>query len=132
MRAIVASSHRSVPIFRRGGAESAAFGRRDLFNPLHSKQDRHGLRFADEGTAPQVRGDGERAKQGSLMFAHVLDCEARSGRSEQVGSILLTYILRILQGQEGFVDFLGPSDATDHERFVCVSFSTSRKAAEEY
>jgi hypothetical protein len=30
------------------------------------------------------------------------------------------------------VDFLVPSDATDHERFVCVSFSTSRKATEEY
>jgi hypothetical protein len=97
------------------------FGAAISSNPLHSKQDSHGLRFADEGTAPQRHNSGARGKEGTLMFAHVLDCQARSGRSERVGSILAAYILRILQGQEGFVDFLVPSDASDHERFVCVS-----------
>jgi heme-degrading monooxygenase HmoA len=66
------------------------------------------------------------------MFAHVLDCQARIGRSKQIGSTLATYILRTLQGQSGFVDFLVLSDTTDDERFVCVSFWTSREGAEEY
>jgi heme-degrading monooxygenase HmoA len=72
------------------------------------------------------------AKKDTTMFAHVLDCQARIGRNEHLGSMLGTYIPRILQGQEGFVDFLVLTDTTDDERYVCVSFWVSRKAAEEY
>jgi hypothetical protein len=71
-------------------------------------------------------------KRELLMFAHSLDCQARSGRSEQVGSILATYILRILQGQEGFVDFLVLSDATDHERFCVSASGPPERRPEEY
>jgi quinol monooxygenase YgiN len=66
------------------------------------------------------------------MFAHVLDCQARIGRCERIESKLTACVLPILQKQRGFVDFLTLSDTTDSERLVCVSFWSSREAAEEY
>jgi quinol monooxygenase YgiN len=66
------------------------------------------------------------------MFAHVLDCQARLDRSEQVITRLDTDVLAVLQKQTGFVDFLALSDTMDTERLVFVSFWTSREAAEEF
>ena len=66
------------------------------------------------------------------MFARVVECQSKVGRSEQVGSKLKNDVLPILQKQPGFVDFLTLSDKTNPERVVCLSFWTSREDAEEY
>jgi heme-degrading monooxygenase HmoA len=66
------------------------------------------------------------------MFAHVLDCQARVGRSEQVITKLDNDVLATLQKQPGFVDLLVLSDTMDTERLVFVSFWTSREAAGEF
>jgi|SRR5580700_4005354 heme-degrading monooxygenase HmoA len=66
------------------------------------------------------------------MFARVLDCQARAGRSEQNSTRWENDLLPILQKQPGFVDFLSLSDTTDDERLVRFSFWISREAAEEY
>ena len=66
------------------------------------------------------------------MFARVVDCQSKVGRSEQVGSKLENDLLQILQKLPGFVDFLTLSDKTNPERLVCISFWTSREDADEY
>jgi hypothetical protein len=40
------------------------------------------------------------------MFARVVECHSKVGRSEQVGNKLENDVLPILQKQPGFVDFL--------------------------
>jgi quinol monooxygenase YgiN len=66
------------------------------------------------------------------MFARVVECQSKVGRSEQVGSKLKNDVLPILQKEPGFVDFLTLSDKTNPERLVCISLWTSRGDAEEY
>ena len=66
------------------------------------------------------------------MFARVVECQSKTGRSEQVRNKLKNDVLPILQQQPGFVDFLALSDKTNPERLVCISFWTSREDAEEY
>jgi len=66
------------------------------------------------------------------MFARVLECQSKAGRSDQVGNKLENEVLPILQKQPGFVDFLALSDKTNPERLVCISFWTSQQDAEEY
>ena len=66
------------------------------------------------------------------MFARVVECQSKAGRSEQVGNKLENAVLPILQKQPGFVDFLTLSDKTNPERLMCISFWTSRQDAEEY
>jgi quinol monooxygenase YgiN len=65
------------------------------------------------------------------MFARVVECQAKAGRSAQIGNKLKNDVLPILQEQQGFVDFLTLSDKTNPERQVCISFWTSREDAEE-
>jgi hypothetical protein len=55
------------------------------------------------------------------MFARVVECQSKVGRSEQVGSKLNNDVLPILQKQPGFVDFLTLSDKTNPARMVCIS-----------
>jgi len=71
-------------------------------------------------------------EEGGSMFARVVECQSKGGRSEQVGNKLKNNILPILQKQPGFVDFLTLSDKTNPERLVCISFWTSQEDAEEY
>ena len=66
------------------------------------------------------------------MFARVVECQSKAGRSEQMGNKLMNHVLPILQEQPGFVDFLTLSDKTNPERLMCISFWTSRQDAEEY
>jgi quinol monooxygenase YgiN len=66
------------------------------------------------------------------MFARVVECHSKVGRSEQVGNKLENDVLPILQKQPGFVDFLTLSDKINSERLMCISFWTSREDAEEY
>ena len=66
------------------------------------------------------------------MFARVVECQSKVGRSEQMGNKLMLHVLPILQEQPGFVDFLTLSDKTNPERLMCISFWTSRQDAEEY
>jgi len=66
------------------------------------------------------------------MYARVVVCQSKAGRSEQVGQKLENDALPILQKQPGFVDFLTLSDSTDPERLVCISFWTMREDAEKY
>jgi quinol monooxygenase YgiN len=65
------------------------------------------------------------------MFARVVECQSKAGRSEQIGNGLENDVLPILQKQLGFVDFLMLSDTTNPARLVCISFWTSREDAEE-
>jgi hypothetical protein len=44
------------------------------------------------------------------MFARIVECKAKAGRSEQVGNKLENDVRSILQKQPGFVDFLTLSD----------------------
>jgi heme-degrading monooxygenase HmoA len=62
------------------------------------------------------------------MFARVVECQSKAGRSDQVGNKLENEVLPILQKEPGFVDFLTLSDK---ERLVCISFWTSQQDAEE-
>ena len=73
-----------------------------------------------------------RKEGGTSIFARVVECQSKVGRSEQVGGKLKNDVLPILQKQLGFVDFLTLSDKTNPERLVCISFWTSREDAEEY
>jgi heme-degrading monooxygenase HmoA len=73
-----------------------------------------------------------RKKEATPMFACVVECQSKAGRSEQVGNKLENDILPILQKQRGFVDLLTLSDKTNPERLVCISFWISREDAEEY
>jgi heme-degrading monooxygenase HmoA len=66
------------------------------------------------------------------MFARVVECHSKVGRSGQVGNKLSNSVLPILQQQVGFVDFLMLADKTDPERLVCISFWTSQEDADEY
>jgi hypothetical protein len=66
------------------------------------------------------------------MFARVVECHSKVGRSEQVGNKLENDVLPILQKQPGFVDFLTLSDRINPERLMCISFWTLREDAEEY
>jgi heme-degrading monooxygenase HmoA len=66
------------------------------------------------------------------MFARVVVCRSRAGRSEQVANKLNNNVLSILQKQPGFVDFLTLSDKTDPERLLCISFWISQEDADEY
>jgi heme-degrading monooxygenase HmoA len=66
------------------------------------------------------------------MFARVVECQSKAGRSDQVGNKLENEVLPILQKQPGFIDFLTLSDKTNPERVVCISFWTSQQDAEEY
>jgi hypothetical protein len=66
------------------------------------------------------------------MFAHVVECESKTGRSELVGNKLKSDVLPILQKQPRFVDFITLSNKTNPNRLVCVSFWTSREDSEEY
>jgi quinol monooxygenase YgiN len=66
------------------------------------------------------------------MFARVVECQSKAGRSDQVGNKLEKQVLPILQKQPGFVDFLTLSNKTNPERLVCISFWTSQQDAEEY
>ena len=66
------------------------------------------------------------------MFARVVECQSKAGRTEQFGNKLKNDVLPILQKQPGFVDFLTLSDKTNPERLVCISFWTSQQDAEGY
>jgi heme-degrading monooxygenase HmoA len=66
------------------------------------------------------------------MFARVVVCQSKAGRSQQVGNKIGNEALPILQKQPGFVDFLTLSDKTDPERLVCISFWTLREDFERY
>jgi quinol monooxygenase YgiN len=66
------------------------------------------------------------------MFARLVECQSKAGRSGQVGNKLENDVLPILQKQLGFVDFLMLSDKKDPERLVCISFWTSREDEEQY
>lgn len=66
------------------------------------------------------------------MFARVVVCQSKAGRSEQVGTKLENAILPILQKVPGFVDLLTLSDKADPERLVCISFWTVREGVEKY
>ncbi|MFZ0289081.1 MAG: antibiotic biosynthesis monooxygenase [Candidatus Sulfotelmatobacter sp.] len=66
------------------------------------------------------------------MFASVVVCQSKAGRSELVGNKLNNNVLPILQQQVGFVDFLTLADNTDPDRLVCISFWTSQEDAEKY
>ena len=66
------------------------------------------------------------------MFARVVECQSKAGRSEQVGNKLVNDVLPVLEKQPGFVDFLTLSDRTNPERLICISFWTLREDAEEY
>ena len=66
------------------------------------------------------------------MVARVVECQSKTGRSEQAGNKLENDVLPILEKQAGFVDFLVLSDKANPERLVCISFWTSREDAEEY
>jgi heme-degrading monooxygenase HmoA len=66
------------------------------------------------------------------MFARIVECQSKAGRSEQVGNKLVDDVLPILQKQPGFVDFLTLSDKINRKRLLCISFWTSREDAEEY
>jgi len=66
------------------------------------------------------------------MFARIVECQSKAGRSEQVGTKLENDVLPILQKQPGFVDFLTICDKINPERLMCISFWTSREDAEEY
>jgi heme-degrading monooxygenase HmoA len=66
------------------------------------------------------------------MFARVVKCQSKAGRSEQVGNKLVNDVLPVLEKQPGFVDFLTLSDKINPERLMCISFWTSREDAEEY
>jgi len=66
------------------------------------------------------------------MFARVVECQSKVGRSQQVGSKLQNEVLPILQKQPVFVDFLTLADKTRPERLVCISLWTPREAAWEH
>jgi quinol monooxygenase YgiN len=66
------------------------------------------------------------------MFARIVECQSKVGRSQQVGSKLQNEVLPILQKQTGFVDFLALADKTDPERLLCISLWTLREAAWEH
>jgi len=66
------------------------------------------------------------------MFAHIVECQLKAGRSEQAGNTLENEVLPVLQKQPGFVDFLTLSGKTNPERLVCISFWTSQQDAEGY
>jgi hypothetical protein len=55
------------------------------------------------------------------MFARVVECHSKVGRSEHVGNKLEDDVLPILQKQPGFVDFLTLSDRINRERLMCIS-----------
>jgi heme-degrading monooxygenase HmoA len=60
------------------------------------------------------------------MFARVVGCQSKAGRSEQAGKKLKNDVLPILQKQPGFIDLLTLSDKANPERLVCISLWTSR------
>jgi len=66
------------------------------------------------------------------MFARVVGCQSKAGRSEQAGKKLKNDVLPILQKQPGFIDLLTLSDKANPERLVCISLWTSRRDADEY
>ena len=66
------------------------------------------------------------------MFARVVECQSKVGRSQQVSSKLQDEVLPILQKQTGFSDFLTLADKTNTERLLCISLWTSREAAWEH
>jgi len=66
------------------------------------------------------------------MFARVVECQSKTGRSELVGNKLKDDILPILQEKSGFVDFLTLSNKTNPDRLLCISFWTSGEDAEEF
>ena len=66
------------------------------------------------------------------MFARVVVCQSKAGRSAQVGTKLENDVLPILQKEPGFVDLLTLTDKADPERLVCISFWTLREGVEKY
>lgn len=66
------------------------------------------------------------------MFARMVECQSKAGRTEQAGDKLKNDVLAILQKQPSFVDFLMLSDKANPERLLCISLWTSREDSEEY
>jgi quinol monooxygenase YgiN len=66
------------------------------------------------------------------MFARVVECHSKVGRSGQVGNKLSNSVLPILQQQVAFADFLMLADKTDPERLLCISLWISQENADEY
>jgi len=66
------------------------------------------------------------------MFARMVECQSKAGRTEQAGNKLKNDVLPILQEHPGFVDFLTLSDKANPERLVCISLWTSREDSEEF
>ena len=66
------------------------------------------------------------------MFARIVECEAKNGRTEELKDKVKNDVLSILQKQPGFVDFLVLSDKNFEQRVVCISFWNSRDDADTY
>jgi hypothetical protein len=60
------------------------------------------------------------------MFARVVGCRSKAGRSDQVGNKLDNEVLPILQKQPGFVDFLTGFPTRQTPKGWCASVSGPR------
>ena len=59
-----------------------------------------------------------------MMFARVLECQAKDGWGVLISTQVTNDVLPILQVQPGFVDFFSLSDKNNAEKLVCISFWT--------
>jgi quinol monooxygenase YgiN len=66
------------------------------------------------------------------MLARIVECQAKSGRGEELSTKVRNDVLPILQTQPGFVDFLALSDKASPQRVVCISLWSSREDADKY
>jgi len=66
------------------------------------------------------------------MFARIVECQAKTGRSEEVNTKVRNEVVPILQKQPGFVDFLALSDKSAPERVMCISLWNSKEDADRY
>lgn len=66
------------------------------------------------------------------MFARIVECHAKTGKTDEVAKKVRNEVLPFLQKQPGFIDLVALRDSKDDERIVCLSFWNSKENAEIY
>ena len=66
------------------------------------------------------------------MFTRVVECQAKTGMSEEAVKKVRLEVLPILLKQPGFVDLIALRASDDQQRVVCLSFWDTKESAERY
>jgi quinol monooxygenase YgiN len=66
------------------------------------------------------------------MFARIVECHVKPDKKDEFNQKLRNEVLPIMQKQPGFVDLIGLTHDSDHEREVAISFWNTKQDAERY